>query len=475
MTPWQEFYRSVKDQTWPDCDSEQDFHLLPTWIQRECQDTHGYVPGQYRSQGNLTQRIFPIKTSTACQLKWNWSTIYLEQGRTASCHRTNHHEFDFESFDFHNTPEKIQDRQRMLQGLWPDKGCSYCENIEQAGGQSDRLTNLDFPGMHAPPELDRDHGAVRVTPRILEVYFDNTCNLKCVYCSSTFSSLWEAENRKHGRFEKNGVIIIDKVIKSHDKDANKERMFQWLIQHGHHLTQFNILGGEPLYQKELERCLDLFDQHPAPNLELHIFSNLMAPQQRVQDLISRVGKLRDQEKIRNFSVTASLDCWGAPQEYARYPLDLSLWENNFSLLLAQSWIRLVIGSTITPLTIHTLPDLMQRINDWKMQRPVYHYFNSVNWPSFMFIDIFGDLFQEDFDRCLSLIDQSDPEQRKTHDYLDGIARQSRSRGTDRSQIIQLHTFIEEMDRRRGTNWKKTFPWLVDDILQQVDKKPSFLV
>ena len=42
----------------------------------------------------------------------------------------------------------------MLEGKWPEKGCDYCINIEKAGGQSDRITNLDFPGIHAPVELD---------------------------------------------------------------------------------------------------------------------------------------------------------------------------------------------------------------------------------------------------------------------------------------------------------------------------------
>ena len=30
---------------------------------------------------------FPIKTKTACQSKWTWSTIYLNTLSTASCHR----------------------------------------------------------------------------------------------------------------------------------------------------------------------------------------------------------------------------------------------------------------------------------------------------------------------------------------------------------------------------------------------------
>jgi hypothetical protein len=36
----------------------------------------------------MEQRYFPIKTATACQLKWNWSTLFLTTGTTSSCHRT---------------------------------------------------------------------------------------------------------------------------------------------------------------------------------------------------------------------------------------------------------------------------------------------------------------------------------------------------------------------------------------------------
>jgi hypothetical protein len=81
------------------------FHLLA--VAYECTQVHGYKPGEYQSQSTLAHRAFPIQTKTACQLKWTWSTVFLTTGTTASCHRTNHHEFDKEVFDFHNTPEKI--------------------------------------------------------------------------------------------------------------------------------------------------------------------------------------------------------------------------------------------------------------------------------------------------------------------------------------------------------------------------------
>jgi MoaA/NifB/PqqE/SkfB family radical SAM enzyme len=463
MSTWQEFYNEIRDPSWPDCPTEQGFVNLPLVIQQECQEVFGYQPGQFSKTSKLVNRVFPIHTDTACQLKWNWSTIFLTTEETASCHRTDHHRFDTEEFNFHNTPRKISDRLRMLDSQWPEHGCNYCQAIEQAGGQSDRITNLDFPGIHAPPELDSNLTAVEVTPRILEVYFDNTCNLKCLYCGPHFSSLWDAENKRHGEFKSHGVYLTNQFQKSSNIDSNKEKLFAWLRTNGKHLTNFNILGGEPLYQDELQQCLDLFDQHPAPELKLQIFTNLNAKLDYVKSIVERVKSLIDSNKLREFEITASLDCWGAPQEYVRYPLNLKVWQQNFEYLVEQSWINLIVSSTITPLTVKTLSDLLEQINEWRKDREIYHYQNSVNSPSFMYIDIFGPIFKEDFDRALALKPKDTPEQQASYNYLSGIAKQSGSKEPNISEIQKLLTFLTEMDRRRGTSWPDVFPWLVNEF------------
>jgi hypothetical protein len=454
MSTWQEFYNEIRDPGWPDCPTEQDFVNLSPSIQQECQEVFGYRPGQFHKTSKLVNRVFPIHTDTACQLKWNWSTIFLTTEETASCHRTNHHKFDTDKFNFHNTPNKLEDRRRMLQGQWPDRGCNYCKNIEEVGGVSDRITNLDFPGIHAPPELDNNPTAVQVTPRILEVYFDNTCNLKCLYCGPHFSSLWDAENVQFGQPAFN---------KSPNIEKNKIKIFEWLKTNGKYLTNFNILGGEPLYQSELDDCLNLFDQYPAPELTLQIFTNLNTKISHLIRVVEQVESLVDGNKLRGFEITASLDCWGAPQEYVRYPLNLSSWEKNFEYLLSQKWINLVVSSTITPLTIKTLPDLLKKIQEWNKTRLVYHYQNSVNSPSFMFIDIFGDIFADDFNRALELKLVNTPEQKSSRNYLEGIAKQSIANNPNIIEIKKLFDFLNEMDRRRKTNWQKTFPWLIDEF------------
>lgn len=454
MSTWAEFYREIRDPAWPDCATENNFVNLPDQIQKECMEQFGYVPGSFQNKSKLENKRFPIKTATACQLKWTWSTIFLTTETTASCHRTNHHKFNTEKFDFHNTPSKIDDRKRMLDSAWPQKGCNYCQDIEASGGASDRITNLDFPGIHAPPELDQNINAVHVTPRMLEVYFDNTCNLKCLYCGPHFSSLWDAENVRHGD---------PAFVKSTNMELNKHKLFEWLKQHGHNLTVFNILGGEPLYQPELEQCLALFEQYPAPELKLQMFSNLNARLPYLQKIIQRVKTLIDTGCIREFEITASLDCWGAPQEYVRYPLNLQEWEQNFEYLLNEPWINLIINSTVTPLTVKTLPDLLYKINQWSQTRKVYHYQNSVNGPDHMFIDLFGDIFHEDFDRAISLKPDHTPEDLASKNYLIGIAKQSQACGPKPKQIRELFDFLNTMDQRRHTSWPQVFPWLVDEF------------
>jgi hypothetical protein len=41
---WKKSYDTIKDQTWPDCNSPDDFYKLPILIQQECQNVFGLTP-----------------------------------------------------------------------------------------------------------------------------------------------------------------------------------------------------------------------------------------------------------------------------------------------------------------------------------------------------------------------------------------------------------------------------------------------
>jgi len=398
----------------------------------------------------MTNKVFPIHTKTACQLKWVWSSIYLTYGTTASCHRTNQHKFDTDKFNFHNTPEKLDDRQRMLKGQWPKKGCEYCKNIESAGGSSDRITNLDFWSFDPPQELQADPTTTSVTPRILEIYFSNLCNLKCTYCGPNFSTLWNEELQRYGE----PGFIIDSNF-----EINKQKCFAWLKNNISELHQLNILGGEPLYQDEFDQLLDILELHPSPELTLTFFSNLAVAHNKLVDKINRIELLIKQGKIKRLIITASLDCWGNEAEFARFPLNLNIWEKNFNYLLVREWVTLVIGSTITPITIKSLHVLFDKINYWNQTRPVYWYGNSVTDPTYLTIDMFGNVFEEDFNQAINLMPDQLPEHKSVKEYLKGIRDQSANSQPDIKKIKNLFKFLEKMDHRRGTKWRSVYPWL----------------
>lgn len=413
----------------------------------------------------MEQKYFPIKTATACQLKWNWSTIRLYDGTTSSCHRVDADTVTPDTFgNFHNTPKKLADRRLMLAGEWPQGGCEYCKNIEDIGGSSDRMFHSAIPNM-SPPELDNDVNAVHVTPRIVEVYFDNVCNMKCLYCWDGFSSQIQAENKKFGRFEKHGVIIDNYSTATSSKAELTQSFWQWMQRNHKEIVRFHVLGGEPFYQAQFDTCLEFFKNNPSPDLEFNVVSNLKVPTARLEKILQDIHILVKDGKIKRFDLTASIDCFGPEQEYVRNGIDLDQWMANFKFIVDQSWITLNINQTLSGLTIKTVPDLLKFVNSMRDQREIGHYFSTtVMTHDFLDPGIFGpDFFTNDFDAILSNMPNHTWQQQQARAYMAGIKSRVDNSQRDIVKIGQLKIFLDEMDHRRNTNWRQVFPWLAKEF------------
>ena len=405
------------------------------------------------------KKYFPIKTDTACQLKWNWSTLYLNSGGTASCHRTAVSVVNEENFsDFHNTPLKLADRQRMLDGLWPEQSCGYCRDIETAGGVSDRMRHLTIPNQ-SPPELDINPQAINISPTLIEVFFNNACNLGCLYCSPTLSSTIETENKQHGDFKKEGVELIS--IDNHFKNLIPH-FWNWFPDGFPKIKRMHILGGEPFYQKELDKLLDMIEQYPNPDCELNLVTNLMVSKKRIEDFLLKVKKLLIARKIKRLDITCSIDCWGKEQEYVRWGINLTQWEENFKLLLEHKWVYLNINQTISALTIKTMPGLLMKLSSWRENRQIGHWFGGVSpGPSYLKGEIFGNKeFVIDEETILSMMPQDTSENKEAYKYMQGIFKQILAPTQNINEIRNLIIFLNEKDRRRKINWRQTFPWLI---------------
>ena len=406
---------------------------------------------------------FPINTRTACQSKWTWSTIYLNQLSTASCHRVEPQPFKLEQFDdFHNIPKKLEDRRLMLRGEWPTGGCEYCKVIEDAGGHSDRQHNLEIRGL-TPPELEQDPTAVRVTPRIVEIFAQNTCNLSCTYCNSNLSSKIEQENRKFGDFNQGGVHIPVTQVPQATQEYF-DRFIDWLDRNIHNLVRLHLLGGETFLQHDLMTAvIDIIQRRPNPRLELCVFSNMNVPDRYWDLYTGQIHELQKQNHIRVFDLTASIDCWGPEAEYARYGLDLKRFEQRLAWASEQGdWLRLNANQTVTVLTMRSMPELIERLAHYGQRKHIGHYFQFYTGAHmFQHPKTYAyTMWAETFDRIYKAMPTRTPEQQEAIPRMQGLQRYLQTFTEHNwADIDKVRIWLDELDRRRGTNWRNLFAYL----------------
>ena len=405
---------------------------------------------------------FPINTATACQSKWTWSTIWINTLTSSSCHRVDAIDFDLEDFDnFHNLPKKIDDRKLMLEGKWPSGGCEYCQEIEKSGGWSDRQHNLDIRGL-TPPELLTDPTATHVSPRIVEIFAQNTCNLSCVYCFPHLSSKIEQENKKFGLFNHGGVVIpVEKPANAAEQYYNK--FLDWLERNVQTLRRLHLLGGETFIQHKLMNAvLDILEKKPNPDLQFCVFSNLNVPDSVWNRYLPRIKDLQAAGNIQVFDLTASIDCWGAEQGYVRAGINLDQFESRFAWAADQgAWLRLNVNQTITSMTIKTMPELINKIDQYSKYRHIGHYFQFVTIHTFQHPKHYAwEFWANDFERIFTAMPQRTVEHQESILRMQGIHSLLKSYTTyNYDEINKLRIYFDELDRRRNTNWRQLFPYL----------------
>lgn len=413
------------------------------------------------------KKYFPIDTTTACPLKWGWSTILLKTAQTKSCHRCKNIPLTEDNFnDFHNLPHKLKEREIMLQGKWPTEEnggsghCTFCKVHEDAGEISDRQVHLTIPNL-TPKEVLDNNTAIKVTPTILELYLNNTCNMKCVYCGPYFSTQWQSELIKNGNIKINGDTIQRKLDTS---DELQKKLFKktldWLDKDGHKLKRLHILGGEPFYQHEFNELLDLLKTKKFRHLELNTISNLMVKSDVFFEYIEKIKKLIIDKNIGRFDLTASIDNWGEEAEYARTGLKIEHWKKLFEYCVNEKWIYLNFNNTISCLTIKTLPDLLDYINVQRNNRTINHYggelVGSIN--KILHPRIYGKKFwEEDFKKIIQKMDRDkDKLMQKTMRGVYGSLPDTRP---DYESIKKMKQYLDTLDKRRNTDWRKVYPYL----------------
>ena len=347
------------------------------------------------------QIIKDIAPKSFCAAKWYNVSVWLGNGRTASCHHPLAHpvpkdELAADASALHNTKFKKEQRRKMLAGERPEE-CGYCWRVEDAAQSeeinSDRIyqtARYTEEEIRALKDIPWDKN---VNPKTVEICFDNLCNLACSYCNAEFSSTWSKDISTNGEYKnmetdggktyrQDGSIAMPFGNKN-EGNIYVKRFFDWFPEIKDGITELRVSGGEPSRSPSFWKLIDISDNE---KFAFAVNSNLIMEDSRLERLIN-AGK-----KFEKLDIYTSAECMHKNQEFVRDGFDWDIWEKNIMKATESPYVNgMYIMMTISVLSIWTVAEFLQTIVNWKKKFNNRHaFFMSVNilrFPSFQSVNM----------------------------------------------------------------------------------------
>jgi organic radical activating enzyme len=424
-----------------------------------------------------------------CLAKWKQVSLHLPTGLNNSCYHPPLHAIPAELLAnnpsaLHNTPHKKEQRKIMLKNERPDE-CNYCWAMEDNGKLSDRHYRSGEPW--AAKDFDsivNSLGDEDVVPSYVEVNFNHACNLKCSYCSPQFSSSWQQEVDQFGAYptstqhnDPDYFVGRRRPIPVREHNPYVDAFWSWWPELYPELQHFRMTGGEPLLDKNTYKVFDYVLANPKSDLHLNVTSNFSVDEKSWQKYLGYVKELCAGEKIEHFMQYVSLDSFGAQAEYIRHGLDFDLlWDrvNQFlTEIPGRNSVTFIV--TMNNLSVTGLPNLfagilgLRKIYSKTYQR-VWFDTPVLRQPTWQSLQLLPESYVEQLEYLWAwMIRQIETEDTRFQGFKDyeisrldrDIAWMRDGQRLDATYINQnkadFYRFFAEHDRRRGTDFSKTFP------------------
>ncbi len=424
-----------------------------------------------------------------CLAKWKQVSLHLPTGLNNSCYHPPLHEIPAELLKnnpgaLHNTPHKKVQRKIMLQQERPEE-CGYCWAMEDHDKLSDRHYRSGEPW--AAKDFDsivNSTGDEDVIPSYVEVNFNHACNLKCSYCSPQFSSSWAEEVDRLGGFPTGRVhndpshfVGRNRPIPVREHNPYVEAFWSWWPELYPELQHFRMTGGEPLLDRNTYRVFDYVLANPKPNLHLNVTSNFSVDEKSWQKYLGYVKKLCEGEHLEHFMQYVSLDSFGTQAEYIRHGLDFDLlWDrvNQFlTEIPGRNSITFIV--TMNNLSVTGLGKLfsamlgLRKIYSNTYQR-VWFDTPVLRQPTWQSLQLLPESYVGELETVWAfMLKNIETEATRFQGFKDyEIARLDRDiawmRDGQKLSVeyinrnkADFYRFFAEHDRRRGTDFLRTFP------------------
>ena len=441
------------------------------------------------------ENLDPV-SCTFCTAKWKQVTLHLHNGFTHSCHHPVSHKIPLEELKdnpsaLHNTKFKKEQRKLMLEGKRPAE-CDYCWRVEDSGSEelSDRTYKSFEPWAqpHIQDIVDKGWDD-NVNPSYLEVSFSSVCNLKCSYCSPQVSSKWMEEIKEHGPYNTSNkfndlqwLIQTDAMpIPNREPNPYIEAFWKWWPDVSKDLKHFRITGGEPLLTKDTFKVLDDLIANPKPDLEFSVNSNMCVPDAVFNKFIEKMKIIGSEGKVKKLKIFTSAEAYGAQAEYIRHGLNYNQWLSNIRRVLEEvPNCTFTCMSTYNVLSIFSFDKMLKDLLDLKLEfggvgkgipiildAPYLRFPNhqamfiaEPEWRD-MYIKPQVDFISNNFEdrnvagkENMGFFKWEGDKFQRLYDIINEEHLDEETLRKNRSDFV---IFVDEHDKRRGTNFLETFP------------------
>jgi len=429
-----------------------------------------------------------------CAAKWKQVTMHLQTGHTHSCHHPKTHHVPVEEIKrnptaLHNSEYKKQQRKLMLEGERPSE-CDYCWRVEDQGDSfSDRVyKSADNWAKPFIQDIASKPWDDNVDPSYVEVSFGNVCNFKCSYCAPHISSQWMEEIERHGpyptsdNFNNLDWLKSQNMIPIPNREENPyvDAFWEWWPRMYNSLQHFRITGGEPLLNKNTFKVLDYIIDNPNPNLEVSINTNMNAPDDILDKFLEKVKIIHGENKLKNFKLFTSAEAHGRQSEYIRFGMNYDKWLGNIHKTYKEvPGIQFTIMSTYNFLSMTSYIPFLKDVLDIKLE---YHRWDDHRTP--MLLDIpylrfpnHQAIFIMEPEQLQMIYDQvtfmyQNLEYKNWYGSANrgffeheadklkriyNIAKDNVVTEVTENNRRNFVKFVDEHDKRRGTNFLATFP------------------
>lgn len=310
-------------------------------------------------------------------------------------------------------------RSKMLKGEQVTE-CIRCIDEEKYGMDSRRLneiedygSNGDFNGSmdyRKAKEITNDDGSIDIE-KIEFQYFDfrlgNKCNLKCVMCAPSESSLWYDDYvalSNNTKFNVWGESVELEKIGGSYKVKNKD-IFNWytsesfinqIEKNGHNLKKLYLIGGEPLLIKEQYQLLKLcVEKGWAKNISIEYNTNGISIPNYAWDLW---------KEFKSIHIGISVDGTQLVNEYIRFPSNWDDFYKNLKLIdNSDDNITAWLTSSISAYNILDIPDFFiwickenfKKISHTSLNNPIILRAHQIHSPLYLNIKNYPKEFKEE--------------------------------------------------------------------------------